>query len=421
MQVETAAHLACPLCKRQFLDSSEHASSTRLCQVCQAMVLTAFRGSNFSVPQSAVALPQTAATQPIQSDERAFDQGLVDAPAPIEFTPVEAITSEPQSRPPIPFDAPDPVRFDFYQEEDHGYKTAGSPADPPDARDGLATPTRMEVFEARVEESVAVERESLHVDERHLIGQRSAGSEVTVESNFDVAGVVADRLEHQSSSLENPGADEWQTAVATWDPDWDSGSEWPLLVAPAPERSVTKPRFAIAAVAAVAILASAVGFYFLIYRSSDLQERRDIDGVATTRASAVEPRAASVGSAVTATLAPAVQTQSESAAAAQPKPAEGQARDAAATDNSAQGQFSLQAASFPTQEGADEFAERLRRAGVPSYVVPAEVFRRGRWFRVRVGRFNSAEDAQRFAAEAQQRARAAGVAVPLIVCQYGQP
>jgi cell division septation protein DedD len=171
---------------------------------------------------------------------------------------------------------------------------------------------------------------------------------------------------------------------------------------------------AIAAVALVAMFASVAGFYFLIYRSSDSLERRAID------ASAVEPRAASVGSAVTATLAPAVQAQSENAAAAQPKPAEG-ARDAAATDNSVQGQFSLQAASFPTQEGADEFAERLKRAGVPSYVVPAELLRRGRWFRVRVGRFNSAEDAQRFAGEAQQRARAAGIAVQLIVCQYGQP
>ena len=421
MQVETTAHLACPLCKRQFLDSSEHATSTRLCQPCQAMVLTAFRGSNSIVTDSAVAVLPSTAPLPIQNDEHAFDQGLVGASALFELTQAEAITSEPQTRPPIPLDAPDPVRFDFYQEEDPGYKTNGSSANSPDSTDDLSSPARMGVIEGVVEGIVAGDHESVDVDDPHLIGQPSAGSGSTIESAFDVADVVEDRHEYPSSTPEHVGTDEWQTSVTTtWDSNWESSSEWPLLVAPSSEPSLSKPRFAIAAVAVIAMLASAVGFYFLIYRSSDSQEHRATDGATTTKAPAVEPRAASVGSAVTATLAPAVQTPSENSAAAQPKPGEG-SRDAAATDNSVQGQFSLQAASFPTQEGADEFAERLRRAGVPSYVVPAELLRRGRWFRVRVGRFNSAEDAQRFAGEAQQRARAAGIAVQLIVCQYGQP
>ena len=406
MQVETTAHLACPLCKRQFLDSSEHAPSTRLCQQCQAMVLTAFRGSNAIIPQSAVSVPQTTAPLPIQHDEQAFDQGFVGAPALFELTPAEAIASETQSRPPIPFDTPDPVKFDFYQDEDSAYKTNGSPVNSPDFTDDVEIPARIEVFEGSAEEVVAGYHESFDVDQPHLIGRPSVSSESTIESAFNVADAVADQPEHPSSSSEHIDSYEGQTHVATWDPDWDSSGEWPLLVAPSSEPSFRKPRLAIAAVALVAMLASAAGVYYLIYRSSDSQERRAGD------ASAVEPRAASVGSAVTATLAPAVQTPSENAAPA---------RGAATTDNSVQGQFSLQAASFPTQEGADEFAERLRRAGVPSSVVPAELLRRGRWFRVRVGRFNSAEDAQRFAGEAQQRARAAGIAVQLIVCQYGQP
>jgi cell division protein FtsN len=58
---------------------------------------------------------------------------------------------------------------------------------------------------------------------------------------------------------------------------------------------------------------------------------------------------------------------------------------------------------------------------VPSYVVSADIARRGRWFRVRVGRFNSAEDAQRFAGEAQQRAKAAGISLQLVVSQYDEP
>jgi cell division protein FtsN len=58
---------------------------------------------------------------------------------------------------------------------------------------------------------------------------------------------------------------------------------------------------------------------------------------------------------------------------------------------------------------------------VPSYVVSADLARRGRWFRVRVGRFNTAEDAQKFAKEAQLRAKAAGMSLQLIVSQYEQP
>jgi cell division protein FtsN len=50
--------------------------------------------------------------------------------------------------------------------------------------------------------------------------------------------------------------------------------------------------------------------------------------------------------------------------------------------------------------------------------VSADLPRRGKWFRVRVGRFNSADDAQKFAAEAQNRAKAAGLSLQLIGCQF---
>jgi cell division septation protein DedD len=263
---------------------------------------------------------------------------------------------------------------------------------------------RTQFVEGSVDTVVAVD--CAPADERELVGP-SADYEPAIESTFEAGETIEDRLENSSPNAEHVGANEWQTSVATWDPDWDSNSEWPLLVVPSSERSYNKPRLAIAAVAAIAILIAVAGLYFLIYRSPDSQERQAFDA-------AVEARAGSVASPVTASLAPVVQPQAENAAAA--RSAEGQT-----SDSTAQGQFSLQAASFPTQEGADEFAERLRRAGVPSYVVPAELIRRGRWFRVRVGRFNSAEDAQRFVGEAQQRARAAGIAVQLIVCQYGQP
>jgi cell division protein FtsN len=103
------------------------------------------------------------------------------------------------------------------------------------------------------------------------------------------------------------------------------------------------------------------------------------------------------------------------------QPAANDAATATKEDSSAQGHFALQAASFPDRAAADEFAERLKAAGVPSYIVSIDLPRRGTWFRVRIGRFNTAEDAQKFAAEAQLRARATGMSLELIVSRYDQP
>jgi cell division septation protein DedD len=82
---------------------------------------------------------------------------------------------------------------------------------------------------------------------------------------------------------------------------------------------------------------------------------------------------------------------------------------------------SLQAASFPNQAAANAFSERLARAGVPAYVVAADIPKRGRWYRVRAGKFATAEEARRYAVEWRQRARAAGIGIDLVTCNYDQP
>ena len=63
----------------------------------------------------------------------------------------------------------------------------------------------------------------------------------------------------------------------------------------------------------------------------------------------------------------------------------------------------------------------MKRAGVPAYTVAAEIAGRGKWFRVRVGRFETANDAEKFASEARLRARASGLNLQLIVCSYETP
>src|SRR6185369_4686384 len=86
-----------------------------------------------------------------------------------------------------------------------------------------------------------------------------------------------------------------------------------------------------------------------------------------------------------------------------------------------QWKHALQAMASPNEAEANGFAERLKSAAIPAYVVRAEVSGHV-WYRVRVGRFATAEEAQRYAAEARNRARAAGVALKdLQVTAYDKP
>jgi cell division septation protein DedD len=71
---------------------------------------------------------------------------------------------------------------------------------------------------------------------------------------------------------------------------------------------------------------------------------------------------------------------------------------------------------------ANSFAERLKTVAIPAYVVRADLGSHGIWYRVRIGRFATPEEAQRFAAEARARARAVGVTLKdLQVTGYDKP
>jgi hypothetical protein len=108
----------------------------------------------------------------------------------------------------------------------------------------------------------------------------------------------------------------------------------------------------------------------------------------------------------------------------QPAAENGQAVQAAPPQAAAQtgrDLFSLQAASFPNEPAAREFSEKLVRAGVPAYVIAADIPKRGRWYRVRAGKFATQEEARKHGLEWQQRARAAGFGIQLVACAFEQP
>jgi len=203
-------------------------------------------------------------------------------------------------------------------------------------------------------------------------------------------------------------ADPWEEPLPAWD---YSQNEWPILIGPH-KRAIPRSRARVAIAASVLLLVLAL-FYLLVYRPANAERRT----TGNFEAGATELSTSSaVGEEQEKTPQVSSDNNSPSNTAVNEIPSR-----SGDENKTAQGNFSLQAAAFPTEAGAKDFAEKLKNAGLPSYVVSADVARRGRWFRVRVGRFNSADEAQRFAGEAQLRARTTGLALQLIVCQYEQP
>jgi cell division protein FtsN len=180
-------------------------------------------------------------------------------------------------------------------------------------------------------------------------------------------------------------------------------------------------------IAAALLLVCGVGGYFLVYRPA-IQASQSSQTITRVQPAELKPSstAAAAGVHQQAASQPSARAAALSAAGREsvtPAPTEN-ARDnlpASADSATGRGRYSLQAAAFPNEAGASEFAERLKRTGVPAYVVAADIAGRGRWFRVRVGRFETAQDADRFAAEARQRANAAGLSLRLIVSSYDKP
>jgi cell division septation protein DedD len=208
------------------------------------------------------------------------------------------------------------------------------------------------------------------------------------------------------------------------------GSEqWPVLLNAPEEESSGRWKLFVAAGLLLATVAVAAAAYFIVIKPKSV----DNDKPTTTRFSqppttSIPSKAPASNAGVAANPEPAsskpaegATKQNEEAPKAAQAPATSQQPPAAAQPEVSNGQYSLQAASFPSAGGANEFAEKLKRAGVPAYVVSADLPRKGRWYRVRVGRFNTAEEASRFAGDARLRARTAGVTLQLIPCAFEKP
>jgi len=187
-----------------------------------------------------------------------------------------------------------------------------------------------------------------------------------------------------------------------------SQNEWPLLLMAGQERPKRVAKWLLLAAALLIVATAAV--YFII-----IEPGKKSSSEQSTIAQANEPTKPADQSAHQQTISTAaVPPVSEKPAAPAP----------ALTNNASAPQWknALQAMASQNQAEALQLAERLKGAGVPAYMVVADLGSRGRWFRVRIGGFATPADAQRFAAEVRTRARVAGVPLKdLNVCDYEKP
>lgn len=76
-----------------------------------------------------------------------------------------------------------------------------------------------------------------------------------------------------------------------------------------------------------------------------------------------------------------------------------------------EGNFTVQVGSFPDASQANERVSALRAAGVEARAAGVEIPKRGTWYRVQAGRFQTREEATRFGAQLRARGAAESVIV----------
>jgi cell division septation protein DedD len=197
---------------------------------------------------------------------------------------------------------------------------------------------------------------------------------------------------------------------------WDNSVDnYPVLMVQEEKGSLSKTMLVIAATALLAL--AAAGYWFVykpLFGGASPEAPQHASKTVDNSPPAAPPSAP-------ASSAPAPQPESSASSAVTPpegKPTTPDAAPASSPEPEGQGKISLQAASFPSEQAANEFSEKLKRSGVPSYIASADISGKGRWYRVRVGRFASPAEAEKYAAQAKQRAKASGLNLQLVVCDY---
>lgn len=421
MEVETPSQI-CPLCRRPA--ASEAAALTRLCRDCRAMLDPILPRAGLIQPDYAVSLAgalQTATlaaplTLDADFDDVSFapvaglsqDFALLDEAAVDRFDARPAVNAPAETAQAAFVHQINPlapeafiVRDPYEDDEISGAARSVLPesVNPPPA------PSERAGSNAEIETTEAATFSDLHAAATMPALESRAAHTSAPAGETESPGLMA-----EATALAAPSADPWDDPLPAWE---YSQNEWPLLVSDQKPSGASKLKWPLVALLIVAVAAAAVYFWFI-------KPRREAPSAqATQEASVQQPLT------VPAALPPPADAPPATANPTPPATADNKAAPPLAsvsqpTDN--QGKYALQAMATPSEDEANNFVERLKSAAIPAYVVRADLGSHGIWRRVRIGRFATSEEAQRFAVEARRRARAIGVTLKdLQVTGYDKP
>jgi cell division septation protein DedD len=233
------------------------------------------------------------------------------------------------------------------------------------------------------------------------------------QNNYHEAGgyAVAPAMETAAPVPAESSADPWDDPLPAWE---YSRTEWPIVVdqdRPGRWTRLRKPLITIL------VLAAIISLYYFVFRPQAEGDRDQAVPASSEAATSGGDEKAAAPAPAESSPTPVQTATREGAAQSQPpvSPA-----PSSIEEDQVEGNFTLQVAALPDEASAIAYSERLTRAGISTYIVPVESGRR-KFFRVRVGRFKTAEDAQRYAAQSRLRGRAAGLSLDFIVADYVNP
>ena len=407
MQGETMTRI-CPLCRRAAQD--EDAAMTRLCHDCRAMLEPILPRVGIVQTDYAVALagsaarPATSISGTLVHDADFDDVSFVPAAAITEaFAPLDEAAADAFDARPAIAPAATPQQA-FVHRLNPPPSEAISAPDWPEAPEVFIAPDQYEDDDVNTAVSAAPSAPAT----TPLALESHAAHDDMREGEHDSHGLMA-----VAAAPAPLSADPWDDPLPAWE---YSRSEWPLLVKEEKPSATSKLKWPLIA-ALVIVLSAALYFFFISRRGqAPLAQSNSEAGAQQPLTVPVEPPKP-VEQAKSADASPATPASPAAATATNAAPP---ASVSQATE--AQGKHALQAMASPNEGEANSFAERLKNAAIPAYVVRADLGSHGVWYRVRIGRFATPDEAQRYAAEARTRARLAGVALKdLQVTAYDKP
>lgn len=396
------------MCKRA-AKTNGHNGSTRLCEVCRSMIDTI--------------LPRQASIYAEQPQYEVAAAGRWEVARPAEFeTGPEA---EDEDYELISLEPAVESKRDFLEEAEEIFGRAAMPANltATAAHETFSPPAQPEVFDKNtlsqpdVERPIALRSIGSTLDQTHAIEEGASHAEPPAPGLRYVEQADQSIIAHAEPVTEAQAATE-ESAVDPWDdplPAWEySRNEWPIVVEAQQESKFAKLKVPIA-IGVLAVLGLLI--YFAFWPTAEKpQEQISVATPDLSQQPRPEAETVATGDAQTPTTTPASNVATTAPIQTIP------AQNAASDEGNGQWRYSLQAMASQNEEEAKQFAERLVRSGVAAYVVSADLGQRGKWHRVRVGRFTTAEEATRFINEARERAKAAGVALKnLNLCAYEKP